>query len=312
MKPYKSKDYLIQQTKMKTQHQIAKENNVDITTINRNLRKFNLTTPSKKWNSYELELLNNLYAEDRAIFNKLNKRSLSGIYHKAYRLGIHREVKPLKYKINENFFSDWSKGLSYFLGFFMADGHIDYKKCSASIKIQERDGYILDKFLGLLQYNSPIRYYDGYPSLRINNKIIVKRLINLGCKPGNSINNKYPKSIPDKYFFHFLRGYIDGDGSIYICRSKRSKQKNVLRVSIFGSKEFLKTLIIKISYFLHKRIAYKIRPSHPHSDILYTVTLNGKLARMLCGKMYHKCDDLYLKRKREKFNEHLLYLTKNG
>lgn len=160
-------------------------------------------------------------------------------------------------------------------------------------------------FLKLLKTDRPLRYHNNYPILRINNNLIVKKLIKIGCKPGNSLNNSYPKFMPDKYFFHFLRGYIDGGGSIYICESKKSRQKNVLRVSIIGSKEFLQLLVKKISYYLNREINYMLIRNKKTKVPLHLITFNGELARLLCYKLYKDCGKLYLKRKREKFNIHI-------
>lgn len=109
MKFYMSKDYLLMVHKIKTYSQIAKENNIGISTVYRNLKKLNLPKPTKKWNSAELNLLKESYSTDRAFFNKFDGRSLSSIYHKASRNKINRIVKPLHYRINESFFNNWSK-----------------------------------------------------------------------------------------------------------------------------------------------------------------------------------------------------------
>jgi hypothetical protein len=313
MKLYNSKEYLLEQIKTKTYPQIARENNVSKYTIYRKFKKFNLTKPaSKEWTIHELNILRDGYSTNRDFFDKLKNRSLSSIYHKSSRLNIPRYVKPLRYKIDENFLNVWTKELAYFLGFFMADGYINSKKWSFSIKIQKRDGYILNRFLRLIKTNSPIREKDNYSALIITNRLISKKLTEFGCKPGDSLNNSYPYKMPAKYFFHFLRGYIDGDGSIFICKSEKCGQKNVLRVTIFGSKEFLRILTKKISYYLNKEISYKIIKSGNNSEVLYRITFNGELARILCYKLYKDCSNLYIKRKREKFNIHLKQLFKNA
>ena len=72
MKKYKLKKYLIKQTKIKTYSQIAKENNVNLSTIFRNLKKFGLTKKGpKKWSKKELEILKDKYVYNPSI-HKLN------------------------------------------------------------------------------------------------------------------------------------------------------------------------------------------------------------------------------------------------
>lgn len=311
-KIYRSKKYLLKEIKTKTYPEIAKNNGVNISTIFRNLKRFGLTKPtSKKWMKKELNLLKKRYSTDRKFMKEIKGRTKSSIYHKAFHLKLQRYVKPLNYNIDEKFFNKWSKEFAYFLGFFIADGHIDKKKATIVIKIQNRDGYILNKFLKLLKTNRPLKYERGYPCLKIHNNLIKRKLIEIGCKPGDSLNNSYPIGMNDKYFFHFLRGYIDGDGSIYICKSKKSRQKNVLRVAILGSKSFIAILKRKIGCFLNKKIKYKIS-KYTHTKNLYCIVFNGHLARMLCNRLYQNCGDLYLKRKKEKFNIHLKQLIKDG
>lgn len=167
MKLYKSKTYLLQQTKIKSYSQIAKENNVDIATIYRTLKEFGLTKSIKRWTLNELNILKKDYSKDITLLNRIKGRSLSAIYHKASRLKIPREVRPLKYKIDVDFFKEWSKELAYFLGFFMADGHLNLKAKKVSIKLQKRDYYILEKFLNLLKTNRSLSYFAGYPTFII-------------------------------------------------------------------------------------------------------------------------------------------------
>ncbi len=305
MKLYTSYNYLKNQIKIKSIKDIANENDVSKKTIQRYLCKFKLTKPSRKWTEYELKVLRKNYSTDRELFDKLKERSFSSIYHKANRKKLRRTVKPLKYNIDEGFFNDWTKEFAYFLGFFMADGHINLKTRTASIKLQNRDEYILMTFLKFFKTNRELAYEQGYPKIRINNSLIIKRLVDLGCYPCSSLKNSYPTEMSDKYFFHFLRGFIDGDGSIYICKSKKSRQKNVLRVNILGSKEFLEFLIQKISFFLNRKINYKICRRKDCILPLHEVTFNGELARLLCYNLYKDSKGLCLERKKEKFKTHL-------
>jgi len=306
MKVYFNENYLKEQIKTKSCKEIAELHNVSSKTIMRHLSKFGLTNPSRKWTKGELKILKKGYFEDRKFFYKFKDRSLSSIYHKASRCNFRRLVKPLRYNIYEAFFNKWSKEFAYFLGFFMADGYISTKKKTVSIKLQNRDVHILNKFLKLFKTDRSLVYENGYPAIKINNALILKRLVELGCKPGSSLENSYPDEMPDEYFFHYLRGYIDGDGSVYISKSKKSRQKNVLRVSILGSKEFLECIVRKLGIFLNIKIKYSICRDKRTILPLHRVTFNGENARLLCYELYRGCEELCLERKREKFKTYLI------
>lgn len=60
-------------------------------------------------------------------------------------------------------------------------------------------------------------------------------LIKLGCFPKKSLKLKFPteEQVPNYLINHFMRGYFDGDGNIYI-----SEDKKKFRFSILGTKNF--------------------------------------------------------------------------
>lgn len=255
------------------------------------------------WSNTELEVLKKEYCFNRNLFALFKNKSFSGIYHKANRLNLTRQVKPLNFIIDEAFFNNWSKELAYFLGFFMADGSLDMKRKRAMIKINKKDRYILEEFSKIIKTNRPIKEGANYVAFIINDTIIIKKLIEFGCVPGNSIKNKLPKDLPAELFFHFLRGYIDGDGSIYISKSVKSRQKNVLRLNILGSKEFLQIIRLNIQKLLGIKLDYKICSTSAKE--LYSITFNGERARVICFNLYKERGSLFLERKKNIFYEHL-------
>ena len=62
---------------------------------------------------------------------------------------------------------------------------------------------------------------DKY-ELRITSIELVKKLINVGCPPAKSNIITFPKFIDDKYMSHFIRGYFDGDGSLWSQKDGKS------------------------------------------------------------------------------------------
>ena len=54
-----------------------------------------------------------------------------------------------------------------------------------------------------------------YCYFRINQKEICEQLISHGCLPNKSLILQLPNTVPNNLLRHFIRGYSDGDGTIY-------------------------------------------------------------------------------------------------
>lgn len=112
----------------------------------------------------------------------------------------------------------WSKKLAYAVGLFATDGclskdgrHLDFtskdieqienfKKC---LNLQVKVGWKSSGFSGKI-----------YPRLQFGNVKLFRWLESIGLHPNKSKTIGELK-IPDKYFYDFLRGSHDGDGSFY-------------------------------------------------------------------------------------------------
>lgn len=160
-----------------------------------------------------------------------------------------------KYKINQNYFNkidDQYK--SYLLGFLCADGCIFYPKNQITLTIQLEDKKIV-KCLSKKIFNSfkPIKYknpqnikHKNLISLTMRSKIMCDDLIKLTCTPRKSLTLDFPTldQVPNRLIHHFIRGYFDGDGSVF----RNKKNKNKISVCIACSDKFAK----KINLFLIK------------------------------------------------------------
>ena len=200
--------------------------------------------------------------------------------------------------------------MAYVLGFFTADGNmIKNKRGACFIEFQITDKGLLVKIKNLLQSNHKItirkrnkKWKISY-RLQIGSKKIFKDLLKLGLTPNKSKIIKLPK-IPNKYFSHFTRGYFDGDGNVTISKYTRAGRNNKKSITILsgftsGSREFLKELHIKLKklagifggalyYYQGYRLYFSVNDSLTLYKFLYKNIRN----------------DLYLARKREKFEKY--------
>ncbi len=113
----------------------------------------------------------------------------------------------------------WSAELAYITGIITADGSLS--KNGRSINITSNDVELLKTIKECLEIDNKISNkksgYTGKPTsyyIQIGNVRLYRWLLN---KVGLHSNKAYSLSslnVPDKYFFHFARGCMDGDGYI--------------------------------------------------------------------------------------------------
>lgn len=140
------------------------------------------------------------------------------------------------YTVNENFFSTRTTEAAYIAGFLMADGCIckrkNRKSYFLSIGLNSKDIEILHYIKNTIGYTGPIRVYETFEalaklnpknkskrykkaSLQVYNQKICADLMNLwNIIPRKTGYEKLPE-LDDPCFYAFVRGLIDGDGSIY-------------------------------------------------------------------------------------------------
>ncbi|MBI2054001.1 MAG: hypothetical protein HYT36_01545 [Candidatus Staskawiczbacteria bacterium] len=151
-----------------------------------------------------------------------------------------------KYFINENFFDEWCPKMAYVLGFWFADGYMRHEK-SYRISFCSKDVNILLSIRKCLDSDHKIifRKRDDSKDLIIFSKKLYSKLLELGgvrCKSRKVI---FPP-VPNKFLPDFIRGYFDGDGSVFFVNyinTKNKKSRSELRSNFTsGSIEFLESL----------------------------------------------------------------------
>jgi intein/homing endonuclease len=174
--------------------------------------------------------------------------------------------RPRKYSLNENYFEKIdSDDKAYILGFIYADGSVykNYLSIWLAIKDVEILDFIKEKLdYGGIIYNSYNKKKNKkYVGLTISSNKIVSDLNKFGI-----INNKtyQSKTLPiynKKYEKAFLRGFFDGDGSIY---SNNSRKYIEYTVNFSGNKSVL-TQLKKILY-KYSITSSKIRYRHNNEE----------------------------------------------
>jgi len=214
-------------------------------------------------------------------------------------------------KINQDFFKKWSPNMAYVLGFFVADGCIilnkNRKKNPFIFNITSVDLKHLYKIKKALGSEHKISNKSGNSSniahqIHFRNSVLANDLIKLGIFPRKTYNLKSIK-VPNKYFPDFVRGFFDGDGSVYTYKVNGTSQIKVgfVSVSLPFLTEFNQQLCSNIGISIksiHKTVD-KRKGRMIRYDICFYVDDCEKLSKF----MYGNNPSLYLPRKRRIFEK---------
>lgn len=119
----------------------------------------------------------------------------------------------------------WSRNLTYAIGLITTDGCL-YNN-GRHINLTSKDLQLVKTFKKCLGLKNKVGFKSGgfnkskiYCNFQFGDINFYNFLLTIGLKPNKSKTLGKLK-IPDKYFFNFLRGCFDGDGSIYSYWDKR-------------------------------------------------------------------------------------------
>ena len=139
------------------------------------------------------------------------------------------QAREINYECNEHYFDELdSEQKLYWFGFFLADGRLNLRTNASSFfecNLGMKDKNHLELFCKHIGYTGPIRDIEvlhtithklyKHANLKITRAHLVGALKRLGFKDVQS-GNYWPLTVfDDEQIRHILRGYFDGDGSIY-------------------------------------------------------------------------------------------------
>jgi hypothetical protein len=202
-----------------------------------------------------------------------------------------------RYKITEDYFNNINNEYkAYILGFIYADGSIyqppGNRQMVFRIGIVQEDEYILEKLSKeaagghkhIVKTPSSIKKnYKPQILVNISSNKLCQDLINLGCNINKSkVGMKFPKLKKD-LIPHFIRGFLDGDGSIILKKLKYSykrktsyklknphKQQYKLKIAFSCTdKDFLLEIAnhLNVKYYISER---------KKLSIIYTLWIENK------------------------------------
>ena len=206
---------------------MAKEYDVDSNTIFAILDKYNIPRKQEQFHLEHDGTIIQLYklgcsTNEIAAMYGVSHGTVADIVHK-YSFIRSKSEQHRKYTINEHYFDEIdTPNKAYILGILYADGTNDGSGHIA-LSLQERDIDILQKIQKEIGSNEPLNYrkfnqvnanWSNQWRMFINNKHIAHMLSMHGVVKNKTFVVEYPRWLDDSLHSHFIRGMIDGDGSI--------------------------------------------------------------------------------------------------
>lgn len=266
-------------------------------TIVAKARSLNLPS-AKLWQPGEDEILRKYFykAEKEKLLGLLPRRSWGAVLAKGERLKLKRKLDKPTLKVDEDYFKKWSSNMAYVLGFILADGSIVKSKRkghSDSLKfgVHLKDADILKKIKKELESEHKISKAGDAVYLSIVSQVMVNDLKNLGVTYRKSLEETVPK-MPKVFIRDFIRGVVDGDGSIRIDKT------DYPHLSVYGGRAIMK--FIRDDFLKKFDIYSKIskRSKSREGKYLYEIAYRCNSAQTLLDYLY-KGSRLSLDRKFE-------------
>ena len=272
-----------------------------------------------KWQQYEDDLIKQYYSFGaKEVHKYLPNRDIKSIQQRAFRLGI----KYLEY--NEHYFDVIdSPTKAYWLGFLYADGYVTSDD-RWGLELCYDDLTHMQNFASCFDYNGQIkeRTRNGNKSclFQIKNKHMSKMLIDKGVIRNKTEILLFPtkEQLDEKYYSHFIRGFFDGDGCVYInhnIKPRKDRNNKVYdRISkginiVCKSDSFVKS-ILSILEEENIHLNWNINTKHNNLNVIRTSSYS-EIQKFYNYIYKNSIPSNRLERKYNKFNE-LFIATPNS
>lgn len=207
--------------------------------------------------------------------------------------------------VNETYFDKIdTPEKAYILGFIYADGCLTRGK-TLYIKLTESDREILEKIRSCLGSNHKISvhgYTSGYftknksCSLSIVNKHLHDSLVKCGATERKTKTLTFPKFLDEDLTSHFIRGFFDGDGSVY-----EVNQTKFIGCSFTGTFDMLEG----IRQICEKEFGTKAKVRKYKDKDIYDFKVGGKNNVIAFYKYLYKDATVFLGRKKLLFDKYI-------
>lgn len=181
----------------------------------------------------------------------------------------------------------------YLLGFLYADGCIFKNYINIRLGAKDREHLLVLRDLFYPTVDRPLYYIKSTNAyhLQVSSKLIVDRLRSLGCTERKSLTITFPDFLNNIQYQHFLRGYFDGDGCIYVNKNRSTSNVNIISSHIFCD---IASVYISDTLNINAR-----HISHSTSDKISVIKIDGNRQVLKFMDYIYNDATVFLKRKYE-------------
>lgn len=155
-------------------------------------------------------------------------------------------------QVNADYFQEIdTEQKAYWLGFLYADGYVA-EKAPWTVILASIDHAHVEELAKELEYTGTIKttHGKGYDNKKPQARLVIcrKKMCDDLNQLGRNQETMTIPNIPKPLVRHFIRGYFDGDGSIYYAKSTavttagNKKEYSYLHVQMIGEKPFLEEI----------------------------------------------------------------------
>jgi intein-encoded DNA endonuclease-like protein len=254
------------------------------------------------------EMLENAYKITGSLQKTADKLNISvdsvSKYMKLYGISYIKNNHPKTYTCNEELFATDCEASMYLAGFIAADGSVQNRQYSKILKItlSKKDANHVEKIKQILQSNHPIKNYtdtDGNHSteLQICSSKICKDLLRFNIVPDKTFIYTFPEwLIEQELVRHFMRGYVDGDGSFMLHKPAKNRQVHQLEFNLRGTQDFLE----KFAMIIEKQCNISAFNRVKKYDSTYSISYCGNKMTKIIHHFLYDNSTIYLDRKYQK------------
>lgn len=191
----------------------------------------------KSWSKEQLDYIYTLYVEGYSIKQLSNFYNADISYQfKRYNYDLNntfklkRKCNFKKYRLKSLLDEVNDETSAYFLGLMYSDGYTS--ESQIGIKLQKRDVSVLQKVVDyFFEDGYEVLVYNNTAEIKISSKYMVDNLRDKwGCLESKTYKELTVPNISSELIRHFIRGYFDGDGTIFF--SKNGFKANICSINI--------------------------------------------------------------------------------
>lgn len=201
--------------------------------------------------------------------------------------------------------------MAYVLGFFAADGYMTVNKGGGHyINIQIIDKPLIQMIRTTIgsehkiSQRKPTANQNILYRLQIGSKDIFEDLEKLGMRP-NKTNIMVIPNIPNKYLNHFVRGYFDGDGHVWVGEVHKDRKTSSFAIqTVFTScsVKFLEQLRLKLEHCGVGNGRIRLQKGN-YFRLVYSIKSSLKLYNFMYNELGKS--KLFLPRKKVRFEKYI-------